>query len=597
MKKNVKKGFTLVELLVVIAIIAILATVSVVGYLSFTKKANISNDVTMTTQMNTILQAEEASSEIVWPSEANDLLKEAGIDLSKLDAYTDGYKYVWDKATNRILLLDETNNVVAPEGATDASKEDTFIFVSNQGELTAAAGFGVAIVDSFADNIEVKASKYIDVLHETAHITLTTLSEFEVKTNGGSLTIDAAAATVNHYGNAGLVNVKNVANNSYHTYATVNTINVYNGRVVLEATAKVDLLNVVAVENQNVVLVKNDDATINTVTKEDGANVSSAEGIEVETSVTATNAEELIAALNGDVEVIYLKSEEEFVFDSSLNISRTVTIIGEGSEKTKISTSKALVTFINVVSGQTSVDFKLIGVEVSGLVNNQHNNESGILFGSSDKAFNGNISIVNCNFSNFTKNSITFKGGNATVTNNDIYCKGFDGAAGNGIQVDMGAKAEIADNYIYGYQSQAEKWSATGILVLGDGNAKIYNNALVNCENSIVVNTIYRGEENTTLFEESNNDFENSPKPRCEYKNKSNELVVSAGLSVNEYAYYYEKDSKGYEVVRYALFGNGGYATLEEAKKVATDAIDRIVVVDGDGNITETLNKTSNGWN
>ena len=39
-----KKGFTLVELLVVIAILAILAGVSVVGYLSFTKKANLSND-------------------------------------------------------------------------------------------------------------------------------------------------------------------------------------------------------------------------------------------------------------------------------------------------------------------------------------------------------------------------------------------------------------------------------------------------------------------------------------------------------------------------------------------------------------------------
>ena len=38
-KNNKKKGFTLVELLVVIAILAILASVSVVGYLSFTNKA------------------------------------------------------------------------------------------------------------------------------------------------------------------------------------------------------------------------------------------------------------------------------------------------------------------------------------------------------------------------------------------------------------------------------------------------------------------------------------------------------------------------------------------------------------------------------
>lgn len=39
MKKNTKKGFTLVELLVVIAILAILASVAVVGYTAFVDKA------------------------------------------------------------------------------------------------------------------------------------------------------------------------------------------------------------------------------------------------------------------------------------------------------------------------------------------------------------------------------------------------------------------------------------------------------------------------------------------------------------------------------------------------------------------------------
>ena len=40
MKKNTKKGFTLVELLVVIAILAILASVAVVGYTAFVDQAN-----------------------------------------------------------------------------------------------------------------------------------------------------------------------------------------------------------------------------------------------------------------------------------------------------------------------------------------------------------------------------------------------------------------------------------------------------------------------------------------------------------------------------------------------------------------------------
>ncbi len=58
MKNNKKKGFTLVELLVVIAILAILASVSVVGYLSFTEKAKISNVEGEMTQARTVIQAE-----------------------------------------------------------------------------------------------------------------------------------------------------------------------------------------------------------------------------------------------------------------------------------------------------------------------------------------------------------------------------------------------------------------------------------------------------------------------------------------------------------------------------------------------------------
>lgn len=49
------KGFTLVELLVVIAILAILATVSVVGYTSFIKSADESAAMQETHQIETII--------------------------------------------------------------------------------------------------------------------------------------------------------------------------------------------------------------------------------------------------------------------------------------------------------------------------------------------------------------------------------------------------------------------------------------------------------------------------------------------------------------------------------------------------------------
>ena len=113
-KKGRKEGFTLVELLVVIAIIAVLATVSVVGYMGFTKKAKVSNDISLTKQMNTALEANKAIKKNNTMSEAVADLEDAGLDVEKLSPTTNGYSYVWDSTSDMMFLLDEKKEVVAP---------------------------------------------------------------------------------------------------------------------------------------------------------------------------------------------------------------------------------------------------------------------------------------------------------------------------------------------------------------------------------------------------------------------------------------------------------------------------------------------------
>ena len=78
--KNNKKGFTLVELLVVIAILAILASVAVVGYTAFVDKANESNAKTEAHQIDRSIEAALLNNDAV--------LVKAGLYVVKGD---DGY--------------------------------------------------------------------------------------------------------------------------------------------------------------------------------------------------------------------------------------------------------------------------------------------------------------------------------------------------------------------------------------------------------------------------------------------------------------------------------------------------------------------------
>ena len=112
--KNSKKGFTLVELLVVIAILAILATVAVVGYTSFIKKAELSNDQAAITQMNTGLQAAAIPEGFKNPSDAIDALYSLGWNLGKLETYSSGFHYAYNPDDNKMYLLDEDDNVIYP---------------------------------------------------------------------------------------------------------------------------------------------------------------------------------------------------------------------------------------------------------------------------------------------------------------------------------------------------------------------------------------------------------------------------------------------------------------------------------------------------
>ena len=103
MKKNTKKGFTLVELLVVIAILAILASVAVVGYTSFITKADEQAQATEVAQIEAFLDVA--------------LVTDGTFEITK----TEGSAYILiTKTASGITVTDTTS---ATTGATNITAE------------------------------------------------------------------------------------------------------------------------------------------------------------------------------------------------------------------------------------------------------------------------------------------------------------------------------------------------------------------------------------------------------------------------------------------------------------------------------------------
>ena len=114
MKRTDKKGFTIVELVIVIAVIAILAAVLIPNISRLVKKANESADIQACRQMNTQLAVNEIT-------EGKDILQvytalaAGGMSAKDYKPLSSDTFYFWDSSLNRVLYTNEGYKVLYPE--------------------------------------------------------------------------------------------------------------------------------------------------------------------------------------------------------------------------------------------------------------------------------------------------------------------------------------------------------------------------------------------------------------------------------------------------------------------------------------------------
>ena len=144
-KRNNKKGFTIVELVIVIAVIAILAAVLIPTFAGIIRKANISADTQLAKNLNNALAADEAiDGKPASFSEVLTVFRENGYVVANLNPTAAGCYFVWESETNQIILVDSKKDyevIYASKELEDETPGETWYFaVSTTEEVATLKG-------------------------------------------------------------------------------------------------------------------------------------------------------------------------------------------------------------------------------------------------------------------------------------------------------------------------------------------------------------------------------------------------------------------------------------------------------------------------
>ena len=243
MKTNNKRGFTIVELVIVVAVIAILAAVLIPTFSKVIDKANRSADMQAAVTMNKILAADEVlNGKPETASAMVEVLYDNGYNAGALDAKSNAYEFVWNSEANSIVLVNKADGSLVESkelGTLSTVEYKNWEFIGADADKIADKQFSVYLIDDFAAStvtndagIDVGNNVGVNVFYETEAAQSVILN-----TNGGTVKVNAKNADVTHYGTAANVEITEVKSASYHLYAQVNTLNVTKGRVVPEKGA------------------------------------------------------------------------------------------------------------------------------------------------------------------------------------------------------------------------------------------------------------------------------------------------------------------------------------------------------------------------
>ena len=192
MRNTNKKGFTIVELVVVVAVIAILAAVLIPTFSGVIAKANLSADQAAVRQMNETLAIAEATDSDVKLQTIKKVLADNGY-ATDLDPVSAGYNFGWIAEEKVIVLVDKDNKVVFPEKYEnyDSSKVELFnvLKVSSSSDILDLANGNLSEINGLNS---IVLEENVNVLDSVSAAT----KNYLVFDNAGDVEIDGNGKTL-----------------------------------------------------------------------------------------------------------------------------------------------------------------------------------------------------------------------------------------------------------------------------------------------------------------------------------------------------------------------------------------------------------------
>lgn len=317
MKFNKKRGFTIVELIIVIAVIAILAAVLIPVFSNLIQQGKDADSKVLVNTLNKGVAMSgkndyDTMHEVLAVVEQN-----VGVDVAKLNAaQAKGNTILWDSTNKTFVFLKSDGTYVAAPEVTrvDTAKYNLWKISDNTADLTDENGYSIywtgenLVNQKVVNGFDAGKSEITSINYERA--TGAEAKSVVIRTNGGSLTVNAKTDDIKHYGAADLVDVQAVKDKSFHEFGTVAVANVKDGHFVAEKSAVIINVHVEATtasvkqENGAKVFDYTKEETITTEVKVEGTDTvisetKKADEVKTDAANSSVVAENGVAEVNG----------------------------------------------------------------------------------------------------------------------------------------------------------------------------------------------------------------------------------------------------------------------------------------------------------